>query len=107
MRSTYAARRAALLTALSEHAPGLPVTGLAAGFHAVAHLPADTDEHHVIAAARAREVGLYGMSACRASHAGAPAQLVLGFGNVTERAITTGIAAIGELLTGRLKSTRR
>ncbi|GGY08196.1 MocR-like pyridoxine biosynthesis transcription factor PdxR [Streptomyces anandii] len=106
MRSTYAARRAVLLTALSEHAPELPVTGLAAGFHAVAHLPADTGEHHVIAAARAREVGLYGMSACRASHAGAPAQLVLGFGNVTERAITTGIAAIGDLLTGRLKSTR-
>ncbi|MFI6768040.1 aminotransferase class I/II-fold pyridoxal phosphate-dependent enzyme [Streptomyces sp. NPDC050355] len=106
MRATYAARRAALLAALAEHAPELPVTGLAAGFHAVAHLPADADEHHVIAAARARAVGLYGMSTCRASHADTPAQLVLGFGNVSERGITAGITAISDLLTGRPRSTR-
>ncbi|MEU4037810.1 PLP-dependent aminotransferase family protein [Streptomyces collinus] len=103
MRATYAARRAALLAALSEHAPKVPVTGLAAGFHAVAHLPADTDEKHVIAAARARQVGLYGMSSCRASHSDTPAQLILGFGNVSERGIAAGIAAIGDLLTGRPK----
>ncbi|MGV9422487.1 MocR-like pyridoxine biosynthesis transcription factor PdxR [Streptomyces sp. NPDC003674] len=101
MRVTYAARRTALLAALAEHAPTLPVTGLAAGFHAVAHLPAGTGEDDVIAAARARGVGLYGMSTCRASRADTPAQLVLGFGNVGERGITAGVAAIGDLLTGR------
>ncbi|KJS58725.1 hypothetical protein [Streptomyces rubellomurinus] len=67
----------------------------------VAHLPAGADEHHIVTAARERSVGLYGMSAHRASHATAPAQLVLGFGNVGERAIAEGIAAIGHLLTGR------
>ncbi|MGF1424970.1 PLP-dependent aminotransferase family protein [Kitasatospora sp. LaBMicrA B282] len=101
MRAGYAARRGTLLAALAEHAPGLPVTGLAAGFHAVAQLPAGVDEQLVVAAARARSVGLYGMATCRAARAGAPAQLVLGFGNVGERAIRAGIAAVGDLLLGR------
>ncbi|WP_251096378.1 PLP-dependent aminotransferase family protein [Streptomyces sp. Caat 7-52] len=101
MRAAYATRRAALLAALAEHAPGLPVTGLAAGFHAVTHLPPGVDELHVVTTARERSVGIYGMSTCRASDATTPAQLVLGFGNVGERAIVEGIAAIGPLLTGR------
>jgi GntR family transcriptional regulator/MocR family aminotransferase len=101
MRATYAARRTGLLATLAEHAPEVPVTGLAAGFHAVAHLPAGADEQRVVTAARERSVGLYGMSTCRASRATTPAQLVLGFGNVGERAITEGIAAVGHLLTGR------
>ena len=98
VRTTYAARRTALLDALSEHAPAIAVTGLAAGFHAVAHLPDGTDEHQVIADARERAVGLYGMSVCRASCDVAPARLVLGFGNVGARAITEGIATIGNVL---------
>ncbi|MDH6580407.1 PLP-dependent aminotransferase family protein [Kitasatospora sp. MAP5-34] len=101
MRTTYAARRTALVAALAEHAPEARVTGLAAGFHAVAHLDGSADEQEVIAAARARSVGLYGMSTCRSSHATSPPQLVLGFGNVGERAVTAGIAAVGELLRGR------
>ncbi|MET8450040.1 hypothetical protein [Streptomyces sp. NPDC005209] len=40
------------------------------------------------------------MSACRASRAVEPPQLVLGFGDVTERAIGEGIAAVGDLLGG-------
>ncbi|MCP9212056.1 PLP-dependent aminotransferase family protein [Streptomyces cucumeris] len=100
MRTIYAARRTTLLAALAAHAPGLPLTGLAAGFHAVAHLPAGVQEDQVVTAARARGIGLYGMSACRASHAATPAQLVLGFGDVGERAIADGIAAVGHLLTG-------
>ena len=39
MRASYAGRRAALVAALAEHAPEVVLTGLAAGFHAVAHLP--------------------------------------------------------------------
>ncbi|MEW2270137.1 PLP-dependent aminotransferase family protein [Streptomyces griseofuscus] len=98
MRGTYAARRTALLAALAEHAPGVAVTGLAAGFHAVAHLRETADERGLVAAARARSVGLYGMSTCRTSRETAPPRLVLGFGNVGERAVTAGISAIGDLL---------
>jgi GntR family transcriptional regulator / MocR family aminotransferase len=98
MRSSYAARRQVLVDALARHAPGVAMTGLAAGFHAVAHLPEPLGEPEVIAAAAARGVGLYGMSACRADHALTPAQLILGFGNLTERAIGRGVAAIADLL---------
>ncbi|WP_030796117.1 PLP-dependent aminotransferase family protein [Streptomyces sp. NRRL S-337] len=100
MRTVYAARRDALVTALAAHAPGVAVTGLAAGFHAVAHLTPGTDEQTLIAAARTRSVGLHGMSACRSTGASAPAQLVLGFGDLGERTITDAIAAVGDLLGG-------
>jgi len=98
MRAEYAARRDALVDALARHAPRLPVTGLAAGFHAVVHLPAGTDEPALVAAARERRVGLYGMSRYRSSGAAEPPQLVMGFGNTGQRAITAGIDAIADLL---------
>lgn len=100
MRTAYAARRTALVTALAAHAPEARVTGLAAGFHAVVHLGGSADEQTVIATARARSVGLYGMRACRTAPAAQETQLVLGFGNVGERALTAGIAAVGDLLRG-------
>jgi GntR family transcriptional regulator / MocR family aminotransferase len=101
MRTEYAARRDVLVQALAEHAPGVRLTGLAAGFHAVAHLPAGTAEQDVIQQARTRSVGLYGMSTWRADHAPRPPELVLGFGNTSQRAIKTGIALIGDLLANR------
>ena len=101
MRAVYSSKRGALTAALAAHAPAVAVTGLAAGFHAVAHLPGALTERAVIDEARERSVGLYGMSAQRSSRSGDPAQLVLGFGNLGERAITAGIAAIGDLLRER------
>jgi GntR family transcriptional regulator / MocR family aminotransferase len=103
MRGIYARRRTALINALARHAPGLRLTGLAAGFHAVAHLPAGTDEQEVVTAALGRSVGLYPMSEFRSrlSRAGAPPQLVMGFGNTSESAIEPGIAAVADLLTAR------
>jgi GntR family transcriptional regulator/MocR family aminotransferase len=77
------------------------LTGLVAGFHAVAHLPAGTAEQDVIQEARSRSVGLYGMGTYRSDHSPHPPQLVLGFGNTTQRAITAGLALIGDLLQGR------
>ena len=99
-RGTYARRREALVAALAQHAPQVRLTGLAAGFHAVAHLPGVAEEESVVTAARARSVGLYGMSPYRSTGAVRPPQLVLGFGNLTERAIAAGIAAVGDLLQG-------
>ena len=98
MRATYARRRDALGAALAEHAPHVKLTGLAAGFHAVAHLPGGADEAAVVTAARQRSVGLYGMSLSRADGATTPPQLVLGFGDVGERAIGPGIGAVADLL---------
>ncbi|MBV9444562.1 MAG: PLP-dependent aminotransferase family protein [Streptosporangiaceae bacterium] len=99
MRAVYAGRRAALVDAFARHSPSVRLTGLAAGFQAVAPLPASADEAAVIAAARERRVGLYGISAYRGvpDVAASPA-LVIGFGNVGERAIDPAIAAIADLL---------
>src|SRR6516225_7621291 len=99
MRTVYAARRTALTGAFARHAPGVQLTGLAAGFHAVAPLPPGTDETAVIAAARERRVGLYGIGGYRGNpDAAAPPALVMGFGNVRERAIEPAIAGVADLL---------
>ncbi len=99
MRTVYAARRTALTDAFARHAPRVQLTGLAAGFHAVAPLPPGADERAVIAAARERWVGLHGMSAYRGNpDTAAPPALVMGFGNVRERAIEPAIAGVAELL---------
>jgi GntR family transcriptional regulator / MocR family aminotransferase len=98
MRAVYGRRRGVLIDALARHAPGVALTGLAAGFHAVAHLPPAADEQAVVAAAAERSVGLYGMGPERAAPAAGPPQLVIGFGNVTERAVQAGIAAVADLL---------
>ena len=98
MRASYAERRTALVEALNRHAPAVRLSGLAAGFHAVAHLPARADETAVVTAARERSIGLYGMSIHRADHATHPPRLVLGFGNLTSAAIHRGIATAADLL---------
>ncbi len=98
MRGMYARRRTALIDALGRHAPAVRLTGLAAGFHAVAHLPDGADEEAIVAEALRRSVGLYGMGPFRASRGPAPPQLVLGFGLVSERAIEAGLAAVADLL---------
>jgi GntR family transcriptional regulator / MocR family aminotransferase len=100
MRTLYAAKRRKLIDALAEHAPAVELSGLAAGFHAVLHLPQSLDERHVVERARERSVGLYPMSRFRADGQGRPPQLVLGFGDLSEAAIERGIATIADLLLG-------
>jgi GntR family transcriptional regulator/MocR family aminotransferase len=99
MRTVYAGRRTALTDAFARHAPRVQLTGLAAGFQAVAPLPPGADETAAIAAARERRVGLYGIGGYRGNPdtAAAPG-LVMGFGNVRERAIEPAIAAIADQL---------
>jgi GntR family transcriptional regulator / MocR family aminotransferase len=98
MRAVYARRRAALADALASHAPRARLTGLAAGFHGVLHLPGPAGEQAVVDAARHRSVGLYPMRSYRSGSSPAPPQLVLGFGNVSEHAVRAGIAAVADLL---------
>jgi GntR family transcriptional regulator/MocR family aminotransferase len=99
MRTVYAARRTALTDAFARHAPRLQLTGLAAGFHAVAPLPPGADETAVIAAARERRVGLHGIGSYHGNpDTATPPALVMGFGNVRERAIEPAIAAVADLL---------
>lgn len=98
MRKVYAARRAALVRALHDRAPQVRLTGLAAGLHAVAHLPCGADEPGVVREAMARSIGLHGMSHYRMDASTHPPQLVMGFGHLSEGAIDHGIAEIADLL---------
>jgi GntR family transcriptional regulator / MocR family aminotransferase len=98
MRKIYAGKRDALLAALDEHAPDVRLTGLAAGFHAVAQLAPGASETAIVEAAQARGVGIYGMSANRSTRSPDPPQLVLGFGNLSQRAIIDGITQAAPLL---------
>ncbi|MBV9795312.1 MAG: PLP-dependent aminotransferase family protein [Actinobacteria bacterium] len=99
MRGVYAARRAALVAAFARHCPAVRLTGLVAGFQAVALLPAAAGEAAVIAAARDRRVGLYGLAEYRGQpDPAAWGALVIGFGNVAERAIDPAFAAVADLL---------
>ncbi|HTU29465.1 MAG TPA: PLP-dependent aminotransferase family protein [Solirubrobacteraceae bacterium] len=98
VRSRYRSRRDTLERALSELAPHIRLTGIAAGIHAVANLPPDADESVLVAAAAERDVGLYPMSAYRSDHAAEPAALVLGYGPLSEALIHTAIARIADLL---------
>ncbi len=99
MRAVYAARRTALTDAFARHVPEVRLTGLAAGFHAVAPLPSGADETAVVAAALERRVGLHGIGEYRGDPGTvAPPALVMGFGNVRERTIEPAIAAVAGLL---------
>jgi GntR family transcriptional regulator / MocR family aminotransferase len=98
MRSVYAARRRELVEAIGEHAPNLELTGLAAGFHAVAQLPEGANEAEIVDAAAQRSVGLQGLGRYRSPNGEGPPGIVFGFGDVNEDAIRRGIAAIGDLL---------
>ncbi|HTJ36262.1 MAG TPA: PLP-dependent aminotransferase family protein, partial [Dactylosporangium sp.] len=98
MRRAYAAKRSALTDALRRHAPHLRLTGLDAGFHALAELPGGADEAAVVAEAAGRSVLLHGLMRYRIPGSiGRPA-LVLGFGDLNEPAIRSGIARIADLL---------
>jgi GntR family transcriptional regulator / MocR family aminotransferase len=96
MRKTYAARRRTLIDSLAVHAPHLPLTGLDAGFHALATLA--TDEARTIARAAERSVGLHGLTPYRSPTSTSAAGIVFGFGNLNESSIAQGIEQIADLL---------
>jgi GntR family transcriptional regulator/MocR family aminotransferase len=100
MRSVYKRRREALVEALARYAPDVAVTGLAAGCHAVLELPDGVTEEAAVRGCAAESVAVYGMSRYRSDHGAEPARLVLGFGNVTERAIAESMRRVGPVLSG-------
>jgi GntR family transcriptional regulator/MocR family aminotransferase len=98
MRALYEGRREALKNSLARLAPDVELGGLAAGFHAVARLPKTIQERAVVLSARARTIGLYGMSRYRSTGETRPPELVIGFGHLSEKAIERGIAAVADLI---------
>jgi GntR family transcriptional regulator / MocR family aminotransferase len=93
-RLNYRRRRDRLIAALARHAPGVRLTGIAAGLHAVAELPPGQPEQQVIARAAARGVAIEGLGdyALR-EHTRGPA-LVIGYATPPDHAYTTALARL-------------
>ncbi len=101
-RLAYRRRRDRLVAVLGRQAPGVRLTGIAAGLHAVAELPGQVTEEDVIAGAARHGVAVDGLGDFTvAGHWRGPA-LVVGFGRPAEHAFTTAVgrlcAALAESL---------
>lgn len=98
MRLRYRRRRDQLVAALAERAPGIEVSGIAAGLHAVLELPPGA-ERSVIQAAAFQGLALDGLARYR--HPDAPAArdaLVIGYGSPSESAWAGALDALCRVL---------
>ncbi|KNE79082.1 MULTISPECIES: PLP-dependent aminotransferase family protein [Streptomyces] len=119
MRLRYRRRRDRLVAALAERAPHIPVTGIAAGLHAVLELPPGTEDR-VLRAAAWEGLALEGLRRYRhdpgpvpvpgtdaagpaagpgpAAGAPGPDGLVVGYGTPPEHAFTAAVDALCRVL---------
>ncbi|MFZ2043387.1 MAG: PLP-dependent aminotransferase family protein, partial [Trebonia sp.] len=94
VRLAYRRRRDRLVAALAGHAPGVRVTGIAAGLHAVAELGPGQREEQVVARAAARGVAIEGLGGyALREHTRGPA-LVIGYATPPEHGYTTALARL-------------
>ncbi|MFC5799634.1 PLP-dependent aminotransferase family protein [Streptomyces formicae] len=98
MRLRYRRRRDQLVAALAERAPGIRVSGIAAGLHAVLELPPGT-EASVVQAAAWQGLALEGLARFR--HPATPATrdaLVVGYGTPPDSAWSGALDALCRVL---------
>jgi len=103
MRLRYRRRRDLLLAALSERAPHIEATGIAAGLHAVLRLPPGTEPATLDRAARLG-VALDGLGSFRhPAAAAAPGTdgLVIGYATPPDHAYGAAIDALCQILPPR------
>ncbi|GGV84684.1 GntR family transcriptional regulator [Streptomyces gelaticus] len=98
MRLRYRHRRDQLVAALAERAPGVRISGIAAGLHAVLELP-EGSEASVLRAAAWQGLALEGISRFRHPDA-APGRdaLVIGYGTPTDSAWAGALDALCRVL---------
>ena len=95
MRLRYRRRRDELVRSLARELPQVEVRGVAAGLYVAAVLRPGTDEARVLEEARARGVGVYGMSEQCARVTREPA-LLLGYAVSSEATIRAGVRKLAE-----------
>ena len=98
-RLAYRRRRDRLIAAVQKQAPGVRVSGIAAGLHALLRLPADLNEREVVTRAADHGLALEGLSAYAAGEP-ADAALVIGYGTPPEHAYTAALARLAAVLRG-------
>ena len=98
-RQTYDRRRRLLIGALSAALPQITITGAPTGLHLIATLPAGVDENDVVAEASRRSVGVFGLGYYQIRrNQRRPGALVLGYANLKDGAIATGVELLAECI---------
>jgi GntR family transcriptional regulator / MocR family aminotransferase len=92
------ARRDALLAAVTRRLPHARTSGIAAGLHALLHLPEPVDARRLLAAASARGVGVYPLSFHLSERRPDTEALVMGYASLSEAAIEEGVRVLAEIL---------
>ncbi|MFD3537555.1 PLP-dependent aminotransferase family protein [Streptomyces sp. NPDC058664] len=103
MRQRHRGRRDRLVSVLAARVPGVRVTGIAAGLHAVVELPPGTERAALAAAAR-HGVAVEGLAPYRHPDArgpGRPDGLVVGYATPPERLYGAAVDALSEALSER------
>jgi GntR family transcriptional regulator/MocR family aminotransferase len=91
MRARYRSRRDALVGALAETLPEAVVRGVAAGLHVTVELPEGLSEQAIRAEARDRRIELETMTDYRPGTRGRAPVLLLGYAQMPEGAIRSGV----------------
>src|SRR5262249_3585555 len=97
-RLAYRRRRDRLATTVLRHAPGVEVTGIAAGLHAVLRLPGGQSEAGLVSGAAAHGLAVEGLASYHTGGASYGPALVIGYGRPAEHAFTAALARLGAVL---------
>lgn len=98
-RLVYRRRRDRLVAALEREAPGVRVTGVAAGLHALLELPPGQKEEDVVARAAGHSLALEGLAGYRTGGPRHGPALVLGYATPPEHAFSAAVARLAAVLT--------
>ena len=98
MRRRYLTRRNALLRALTRHLPEATVLGAAAGVHLTVRFPDGYPIEELVRRAARLRVRVEPLSPCYADDASAPPGLMLGYANLTESQIVTGVETLAQAI---------
>jgi GntR family transcriptional regulator/MocR family aminotransferase len=98
MRRRYLLRRNALLRALARYLPEATVLGAAAGVHLTVQLPDGCPVADLVRRAAEMRVRVDPLAPCYAEAAAAPPGLMLGYANLSESQIMTGVQALARAM---------
>ena len=105
-RRPYRRRRDRLAEVLSDATPAVEISGIAAGLHALVHLPG-RDERDVVARAREHGLALWGLGTfTEPGYEQGPA-LVIGYATPADHAYTATLARLSATLDGASMSRTR
>jgi GntR family transcriptional regulator/MocR family aminotransferase len=98
MRRRYSARRNALLRALARYLPEATVLGAAAGVHLTVRFPEGCPVADLVRRAAEMRVRVEPLAPCYAEPDKAPPGLALGYANLSESQIVTGVQALAHAM---------